>query len=290
VTDAERRAAELVKRTAEVPPRAMDVAHGWDGVLERATRPRRQPWLVPAGAVAVMVGVVVGFLLMRTQPVVVAAAGTQWEQRVDGGVQLQAGRVQTSRAVDLDLESPQVSIIARSCRFAAEVVTEGTRVTIFEGEAAVRSGEGEERVLRAGESALWPALPAIPRALEAPEAAPPQACAAVELAKRSECLETAAKGEGLEAEVALFELGRLQARAGNAEAAVQAWRASLSRFPEGVFGPEARLALLVALTQQRRFAEALTVAREFEAAYPDDPRSEDVHAVLRQLEWRARQR
>ena len=190
----------------------------------------------------------------------------------------------------MNLESPQVSIIARACRFAAEVVTEGTRVTVFEGEAVVRSGEGEERVLHAGQSALWPALPAIPRALETPEAAPSQTCADVEPTQRGDCLDTAAKGDGLEAQVALFELGRMQARAGNADGAVQSWRASLSRFPEGVFGPEARLALLVTLTQQRRFNEALTVAREFEAAFADDPRSEDVSALKRQLEWRARQR
>lgn len=88
----------------------------------------------------------------------------------------------------------------------------------------------------------------------------------------------------------LFELGRLQANSGDGASAVETWRASLSRFPEGVFVPEARLALLVALTQQRRFDEAISVAKEFESAAADDPRREEVEALRKQLEWRTRQR
>jgi len=288
------RAAELVKHASEVQPRSMDVAHGWDEVLQRATTPRRQHWLVPAAGLAIAVGIALGYFIVRKEPVpsvpvMVATTGTQWEQRLDGSVQLQLGRVQSSRPVNLNLESPQVSIAARSCRFAAEVVTEGTRVTIFEGEAEVRSGDGEPRVLRAGETVLFAALPPIPQALEA-EVTPSQACPDADPAKRAECLGGAAQRDGLEAEIALFELGRLQASSGDAAGAVQTWRNSLARFPEGVFSPEARLALLVTLTQQRRFGEAISVARDFEAAYADDPRKEDVDALRRQLEWRARPR
>lgn len=143
--------------------------------------------------------------------------------------------------------------------------------------------------MHAGETVLWAAVPSIPPTLEAP-AAPPRTCADVSPGDSAACLQRTAKGEGLEAEVALFELGRFQARAGQADAAVRSWRSSLTRFPAGIFGPEVRLALVVTLTQQRRFSDALTVAREFEVAYADDPRREDVVALRRQLEWLARQR
>ena len=68
-SEAERRAAEVVKSASEVDPRAMDVAHGWDGVLERATKPNRTPWLVPA-IIALLALVTGAFLLSgRSAPV-----------------------------------------------------------------------------------------------------------------------------------------------------------------------------------------------------------------------------
>lgn len=295
-SDEQRRAEALVKTAREVQPRSMDVAHGWDDVLEGATRPRRQPWLIPAGALAVAAGIALGFFLMRARPApiappaIIAAAGTQWEQRVDGGLQLQLGRVEALRPVNVSLDSPQVSILTTTCRFAAEVVSEGTRITIFEGELVVRSGDAPPRVLHAGESALFAALPPIPAAFEPAAVAPSEQCAQVGAGERASCLKSASSGEGLEAENALFELGRLQASSGERADAIDTWRTSLTRFPEGVFSPEARLALLVALTQQGRFGEAIGVAKAFEAAAADDPRREEVEALRKQLEWRTRQR
>ena len=64
----DRRAEELVKTAREIQPRSMDVGSGWDDVLERATQPRRQLWLIPASAIAVAVGIAIGFLMVRTQP------------------------------------------------------------------------------------------------------------------------------------------------------------------------------------------------------------------------------
>jgi hypothetical protein len=287
--DGERRAAELVKQVAEVPARAMDVARGWDSVLERATQPRPGPWLL--AALAVLVAVVGSVALhRRSEPSVVASSGAKWETRIDGSVQLQVGRVQTSRPVDLRLETPHVSILARSCVFAAEVAADGTRVTVSEGEAWVKAGSDAEQVLRAGESRLWPATPPIPALLDQPPPAPSPWCADLEPGRRSECLSGVAQGNGLEAQVALFELARLQVGAGEGGAAVETWRTSLARFPQGVLAPEARLAVLVALTQQRRFDEAVQAAREFEQTSADDPRRPDVTALRRQLEWLARER
>lgn len=272
------RAAELISRAHEIAPRPMDVGAGWDAVLKRATKPRTSGRLLLfAGALAMLVGVVGTAAVLRSrQPLVVAARGAQWEKREDGAVQLQAGRIQTARAVSLRVESPQVTMFARDARFAAEVISEGTRVSVFEGSVMVRSGQGVERTLGPGESGLWPATPVIPEALT------PSAPASGALRKCSdtECFERSAAGEGVEAEVALFELARREpARS------IELWRSSLTRFPGGVFEPEVRLSLLVALTRERKFGEALEEARRFEQEQGEDPRVEEVRALRTQLEW-----
>lgn len=271
----QQRAAELVARTHEIVPRPMDVGSGWDGVLKRATKPRTSGrLLIFAGALAMLIGVVgtAGFLRSR-EPVVVAAQGTQWEKRDDGAVQLQSGRIQTARAVTLRVESPQVTMLAREARFAAEVITEGTRVSVFEGTVVVRSGQGVERTMGAGETELWPATPVIPATLTVAEPAPTKCT-------DTECFERSAAGDGVEAEVALFELARRQP-----SRSVELWRSSLARFPGGVFEPEVRLSLLVALTRERKFAEAVEEARLFEQEQGEDPRAEEVRALRKQLEW-----
>ena len=144
----------------------------------------------------------------------------------------------------------------------------------------VRGADGVQRTLGPGEVGLWPSAPVISPALALhSEPTPGVACADVA------CFEQTARGSGLDAEVALFELGRQQARAGEAVRAITFWRESLARFPGGVFEPEVRLSLLVTLTQQRRFAEALEAAREFEAQQAEDPRVDEVLALRVQLEW-----
>lgn len=278
----EQRAVQIVQQTHALGPRPLDLGTGWDQVLSRATARRTSPTtLVLAGAVSMLAGVLAtGALIKARAPDVVAGTGTQWERRTDGAVQLQAGRLQTSRATTVRVESPQVTISALACRFAAEVINEGTRVTVYEGTAVVRSGDGVERTLRPGESALWPAAPVISPALSVQREPPPNVpCTEVS------CFERLARGDGLDAEVALFELGRQRAQAGDAVRALALWRESLFRFPGGVFEPEVRLSVLVTLTQQRQLREALDAARDFEAQQPDDPRVDDVRALRRQLEW-----
>lgn len=278
----EQRAAALVQQAHALGPRPVELSAGWDAVLLRATSRRSsRSSLVLAGLVSMLVGVVATSAVLRArEPVVRASSGTQWAQRTDGAVQLQAGRVEMTRPTSVRIESPQVTIWARECRFAAEVITEGTRVTVFEGTALVRSGAGDERTLGPGEEALWPAAPVISPALALhAEPTPGLPCS------DAACMQRTAGGAGLEAELALFELGRQQALAGEAEQALLTWRRSLTRFPGGVFEPEVRLSLLVTLTQARRFGEAVEVARAFEAGQPGDPRLDDVRALRQQLEW-----
>lgn len=278
-----RRAAALVEQTAAITPRPVELANGWERVLGSATRPQPSGLVLAlCGLAAALAGVLATASVMksRTSPVVVATSGTQWRPERDGAVQLQRGRVQTVRRVSLRLESPQVSLVAKECSFAAEVISEGTRVTVFEGEAVVRGAEGTERVVKAGESVLWPAAPMVAASLTAQVPASPEATCS-----DAPCLEAIARGDNLRAEVALFELARRQP-----ERSVDWLRASLARFPEGVLVPEVRLALLAELVKQRRFAEALETARAFEASASEDPRVDDVRALRRQLEWFLRPR
>lgn len=286
VSAEERAAARAVTRATEIAPRPVELSAGWDAVLERATKPSRAGWRVLTVTLVALAVVVAGVVrLQRGAPAVVAAADAHWEQRTDGGVHLTRGRVETTRAVAVSLESPQVSVLTRGARFAAEVVAEGTRVTVFEGDVVVRSG-GEERVLHAGESVLWPVAPELPATLEVPPA-PPSSCSGTP-AEQLACLTQLAAGDGLTAEVASFELGRLATRAGEDAAAAERWRTLLARFPEGVFTPEVRLGLLGALTRQRRFAEAAQVARDFERDHGEDPRLPEVTRLREQLEHVAR--
>lgn len=280
----ERVAAEAVKRAVEIPPRPVELSTGWDGVLERAMKPQRSAWrwLVVAVPVVVLLGVTLALRAHDDAPVLLTSSTARWESRADGGVQLTSGKLETTRRVALTLESPQVTLRTEASRFAAEVVAEGTRVTVFEGVVFVRSG-GEVRELRAGESALWPVTPALPPALEV-QSAPAASCGDAGVEARAGCLERASQGDELGAEVALFELGRLAARGGDDAAALARWQGSLQRFPDGVFTPELRLAVLAALTRQRRFAEAAAVAREFEVLHADDPRVPEVARFRRALE------
>ncbi len=278
----ERRAAELISLTREIPPSPVELSSGWDGVLAVATKPRTS-WrrLVLAGAIAALVGIVATSAVMKSRPrEVIVATGTQWQRPREGLITLQQGRLETTRPITLQLVTPHLELVASACRFAAEVVVEGTRVTVLEGSAVVRASDGSEQTLHAGEAGRWPSQPKVAPALMAsePPALRPE-CSDVA------CLEAASTGDGLEAEVAFFELGRRQpARA------VELWRTSLRRFPDGVFVPEVRLALMLALVRDHRYGEATSEAAEFERAFPDDPRVDDVRALHRQLEWLERER
>lgn len=286
------RAAEVVSLVAEQQPAAVDLA-GWDMALEKATRKssRLAPTLLAFGAASAMaLGAFV--LWSRTHPVgitevLVASQGANWSTAADGTLKLSSGRIELSHALSkpVKLSTPQVEIEARNARFAADVTEAGTAVTLFEGELIGRSGDST-RQLSAGETFTWPVTPQISQALSAPAAAlePSKKCAAAAPGERSSCLRHESAGSGLGAEVALYELGSSEAKAGRAAEAQAAFDESLRRFPDGVFAPEAHLSLLVSLTESRHFTRAVAVARDFEARFPEDPRRSEVAALREKLE------
>ncbi len=290
--EAHLRAAKLVAQVAELPPKPVSAAP-FDGALAVATR--RSSRLVPAlvaAAAAAMVAVVGVVAWQRAHPlgiteVLVASNGARWSTPAPGSLRLDSGRLELTHALrhPVKLQTPQVTIEAREARFAAEVTGQGTSVTLFEGALVVKSGDASVS-LAPGETRSWAATPAISPSLVPPAeaASAVESCSGANESGREACLEREASGSGLSAEAALYELGLYRARAGRVDQAVAAWDESLRRFPDGVLAPEAHLSMLVQLTQGRRFARATSVAKDFEARFPDDPRRAEVAALRAQLE------
>lgn len=137
-------------------------------------------------------------------------------------------------------------------------IASGTSLFVEEGEVVLRAGD-LTRVVKAGESLVWPPTPEIPSALLETSAPTAARCDEVPERARHACLEGEAKGSTLDAQAALFELGTLESL-----------DESLRRFPDGVLRPEVRLRRLVLLVKARRFDEARAAARDFEQACPDD--------------------
>lgn len=287
-------ASRLVGLAASIEPAAVDLSK-WDDVV-RATKQRRDWRLVPAFAASLAAGIVLVLWLKPAPnvvmtpapeaPVLVASANATWQQQPSGVVRLDAGRLSVQRATSgrVVLETPHATLDATRARFLAEVTAGGTTLIVQEGEVVLRT-KTETRVVKAGETLVWPPTPSIPAPLSA-VAAPSTSVCDEATGSRLDCLRVEATGDGLTAQAALYELGVLELKQGNTSDALAAWTTSLARFPEGVLHPEVRLALLVELTKARRFTEAVVVARAFEASCSADPRLADVQALRRSLEAR----
>ncbi|MGV3619892.1 MAG: hypothetical protein ACO1OB_03690 [Archangium sp.] len=265
-TDAEK----AIALTASIQPREVD-GRDFDALVgQAALHPRRDWRLIPAFAIAALAGAVLVLAWPKEKagtPVeLVATAGSTWSQSA-GVVKLESGRISVGRAggVTVRLETPHVSLEARHSRFLAEVVASGTSLIVEEGEVVLRAG-AVTRVVKAGESLVWPPTPEIPSSLL--ESNAPSAPKCDEVSDRHACLENEAKGSTLDAQAALFELGTLESL-----------DESLRRFPDGVLHPEVRLRRLVLLVKARRFDEARAAARDFELACPTDARLAEVRAL-----------
>lgn len=260
-------AEKAIALTASIAPREVD-PRSFDALIARAAVAPRRDWrLIPAFAIAALVGAALVLAWPRATAVeLVATAGSNWSQAA-GVVKLESGRLSVGRAGDavIRIETPHVSLEARHSRFLAEVVASGTSLIVEEGEVVLRAGN-ITRVVKAGESFVWPPTPEIPSALL--ETSAPTAPKCDEVSDRHACLENEAKGSTLDAQAALFELGTLESL-----------NESLRRFPDGVLHPEVRLRRLVLLVKARRFDEARAATREFEQACPSDARLTEVRAL-----------
>ncbi len=273
-------AARLTAVAASVEPRQVDLSRWREVSAVASTRPRVD-WRAFATFVGAMaVGAMICLAILRPDRAVlhVEPALAQWTIE-DRTIRLDAGRLAVRQEAGLPFQivTPHLTITGSQCRAAAEVTASGTSVVVEEGEVVLRAGKSQW-VLHAGQSVTWPPTPNIPSRLE------PKADPSVCSGEAPGCLERQSQGEGLGAQTALFELGKLRSREGHSEEAVAAFQDSLRRFPDGVLEPEVRLALLVQLTRARRFAEARAVASQFELRFPEDPRGAEVRQVKAQLE------
>jgi hypothetical protein len=265
-------AQKLVALSAEVPPRPVDLASGWQRVLVASGKPQRDWRLVPAFLASVALGAAL-VLLLRPQapagPQVLAADGARWELR-SGEVVVASGRVTVS-STGVKIATPHLRVELLNGRVATDVTEHRTFLSVEEGEVVMNSGA---RLMR-GATFGWPPEPEISARLLEPAPTAP-ICETAAADQLGPCLELESAGEGLQAQAALYELGAFRARSGQPALALEAWQRSLEKFPEGVLHPEVRLALLLELTRQHRFAEAEHAARQFEQTCPEDPRRSDV--------------
>ncbi len=280
-------ASRWVALTTEVEPRRVDLNRGWQNVLVAAAAPRSDWRQVPALLVSMVLGAVLVLLAwpaLRAPALAQIQAGDDAHWHVNGReVVIESGHVtfHSPGRGALDVATPHVKIEVSNGRVAAEVTAARTTVWVQDGEAVVRTRESFQR-LRSGDAFSWPPLPAISERL-IPSTAPALVCESAAPDVLGTCLETESQGTSLRAEAASYELGVWQVKAGHGERAVETWRRSLERFPEGVLHPEVRLALMLELVREQRLHEAGDVASAFEKACSDDPRRVDVARLRRSL-------
>lgn len=266
-------AQKLVALSAEVPPRPVDVAAGWRSVLVAHAQPRRDWRLVPAFFASVALGAVLVLLLrppVSAGPQILAANDAHWELRNNREVVIGSGKV-TVASPAVTIATPHLRVQLLNGRVATDVTAHRTFLSVEEGEVVMRSGA---RLLR-GATLGWPPEPEISERLLAPAPAA-DVCENAGADQLAQCLELESASDGLQAQAALYELGAFRARNNQPALALDAWKRSLERFPEGVLHPEVRLALMLELTRQHQYVEAERMARKFEETCPEDPRRADV--------------
>lgn len=304
-------AAALLRALEEAPqPSTRALEAGWGRVLARAERPSVSWGLLRAGALAATAGAALVLTVDALRPPppppsvaaaeqaqrvlttdalrpplpkpLVAEAAALWLREPTGALVLTRGAARgTPSARPLTLRTPQGTLSWAQGTFRVAVESARTLLVVEEGEVRWRDPNGEQ-LLRAGESLeVPPARLEVPAALKATaQGRADGACASREGPQRIACLREAAGGADLAAQNALFEL----ALAAPPEAAVEAFRTYLRRFPSGALMPEARVQVLVALAQAGRRQEARQEAQAFLAQLPDDALAPAVAAFGRALE------
>jgi len=96
--------------------------------------------------------------------------------------------------------------------------------------------------------------------------------------------EEMARGTGLDAEWALYRLGKLRERhLGDREGALRAWGEHRIRFPSGSLRQEADLSVVETLVRLGRNDQALVEAERFLSRYPQSERRAEVETLRRRL-------
>jgi hypothetical protein len=175
----------------------------------------------------------------------------------------------------LVVEAPHLKVVVIGTHFCVSTRGDLSDVSVTQGRVRVETPAGGAMSVGAGESIRSddgrllmplknaPPLPVSPTLMPALSSAEPhpvtKACAeAAELTERRDCFARLARGQDMAAQNALYGLGLLERdEAHDGVAALNAWQQYETRFPRGVFSPEASLAALGELLQEKRFPEAL---------------------------------
>lgn len=97
--------------------------------------------------------------------------------------------------------------------------------------------------------------------------------------------ESLARGAGIDAEWALYRLGKLRARyLGDRSGALAAWREHRRRFPAGSLRQEVDLSIVEALVRLGQNQEALVEAERFLAQYPASERRDELARIKERLQ------
>jgi tetratricopeptide (TPR) repeat protein len=153
--------------------------------------------------------------------------------------------------------------------------------------SALAEAASAEQATPAAQPDGQPAAPPTPPTTQGPAEAPAepeQDCLAHARAGdprgAAACFEQRAQGSGLSAQVALYELSRLQRDSlGQPDRALATLDQYLARFPEGSLGGEARFSRLELLAKLGRASEAFAASTEFLRSRFGNERAAEVHLL-----------
>jgi hypothetical protein len=192
-------------------------------------------------------------------------------------VELVRGRLQlqvAARAPDRPARQRPVEVVVGVYRFvvlssAFQVQRDGdgVRLAVEDGQVGVYGRRGGGRRL---------ALVSAGQSWQRSDGCLQRAGARAQLA----CWQAQARGAGLAAEIAAYEIGRLQRDAlANPAAALQAFQLCRQRFPRGSLRPEVDLSIVELLPVLGRYQQALDESAALLAASPPPERRAELHRL-----------
>ncbi len=250
----------------------------WRAAVSAAEPPRNQ-WVLKAFVLCVscLVGAVVASRFLHP-PEVQSAPTARWHREASAiTVQLGQLRLQPRPREKLAVVTPHLQAVVREAVALFDVTAGSTVLAVESGEVAWRTAR-KSGVVKAGERITVKPQPTLAIAASLPAVA---GCSPGP--GFSKCLAHEAAGSGLAAEAALYALGMSAHERGDFVEAVRVFRGYATRFPSGVFAPEASIALMVDLTQDGRSDEARAEAARFAARFADEPRAEEIARWAEQL-------
>lgn len=278
--------ARLLAAAAAVPPLDDRARASLRRQVLARVQPSRSRGLVLGLAFAASLGVgvsVTAVVLRATTPAptttIELSRGALSHPLSGGGLELSAGTARVKTTTPVPVLTPELEVVVRSGSVAVAVEQGRSEVDVFEGSTAVRR-QGQQLSLNAGQrvSSDDPRL-AVPLEVRAPTD-DEGACDAA-------CLDRAAEGDDVRAQTALLRLALDALTAEHWARAAQLADQSSSRFPSGVFEPEAHLVALEAARHERREGDARREATWFLAHARGSPHAPQVALVLGDLELHA---